>query len=96
MARRFFFTAMGVLALAAAYHLGAVRTEAQGTGTFVSFWQDRATSSGRAYALSSSGDVWRINVGQIGLDPSYMGNIISGPVAADGQSFGTIKDAFRR
>lgn len=48
MAKRFFFTAMGILALAAAYHLGAVRTEAQ----------DSHGTSPILFMTRDGGDIW--------------------------------------
>lgn len=63
MARRFFYTALGVLALAAAYHLGAVRTEAQGSGTFAGIDVSR-----QGYVLSGPTPVESQSFGSIKKD----------------------------
>ena len=95
MAKRFFYLSLGILALATAYHLGAARTEAQGGGQLVHFERDHSTGSGRSYALTATGDVWRFNPNAGNLDPAYLGNITGGPVSIQPDSWGSVKGNFR-
>ena len=45
MTKKFMFLSLGILALAAAYHLGATTTEAQGGGQFVGIFNDTTAAS---------------------------------------------------
>jgi hypothetical protein len=111
MAKRFFYVAMGILALAAAYHLGATRTGAQSGGAFAGISVDSLGHS--TTAITSAGDVYARDGNPVcdhvlgavvwGSDDgscsgwTYMGNVLTGdPVSAQGDTFGAIKGAFRR
>ena len=90
--RKFFFVCAGILCLAAAYHLGATSTGAQSVGgAFVGLSYNLDS---KCFALTSTGDVWKISSNAINpgtLYPEYFGNILSGPVPIEGTSFGKIK-----
>jgi hypothetical protein len=91
MAKRFFYLAMGVLALAISYHLGAAKTNAQSGGAFVGV----AVEGNAVVALTSTGDLYR----RYQEFWTYEGNFLvnaGGPVPVDAKSFGAVKEAFRR
>lgn len=107
MAKRFLFIATGILALTAAYHLGAVRTEAQGGGTFSGISVSVQGSTANTIAITTTGDVYGRSGGPqcaggtmiwnvADCDWQYMGSVVSGPTPAESQSFGSVKDMFRR
>ena len=92
MARRFLFVSLGILALSLAYQIGASRTEAQASGApFVALAHD-ASQGQFFYALASDGDVWRFN--NSSFTPTFVGNVLSGPVPVEGSTWGEIKSKF--
>ncbi|GJM43334.1 MAG: hypothetical protein DHS20C21_01760 [Gemmatimonadota bacterium] len=100
MTRRFFYISMGIVALAAAYHLGATRTEAQGGGQFAGI----AAGPTGTLAITTSGDVYQ-HWGEPRCDGTwyggcpdgwtYMGSVLGGPVPTESQSFGAVKGMFK-
>jgi len=95
MAKRFFYASLGILALATAYHLGASRTDAQGTGPFVALASGDGMTLGEFLALTAAGDVWRIEGNSVNLNPEFLGNVLGGPVSVDPSSLGAIKGSYR-
>ncbi|GJM43337.1 MAG: hypothetical protein DHS20C21_01790 [Gemmatimonadota bacterium] len=111
MAKRFFYLSMGILALTAAYHFGAVRTEAQGGGTFSGIAIDNTFAQPVTVAVTTTGDVYAIGSKPACTGASeptwvsyecapeaawtYMGNIVSGPIPVETRSFGSVKGAFK-
>ncbi len=91
MAKRFLYVCLGILALAAATHLGADNVRAQAGGDFVGI-----TSNGTAnelYAITLSGDCYRSD--NAGYTWMYRGNVLAGTVEARGTSLGDVKSKFR-
>jgi hypothetical protein len=95
MAKRFFCISLGVLCLAAAYHLGSTQTEASGfTGSFVCLTQVGSSSSDYV-ALADTGEVYRIDIDVPGLASFYLGTITGGPVPLEQESWTKIKARYR-
>ncbi len=95
-AKRFFFGSLGILAIAIAYHLGAMYVQAQGGGTVAVIGQDGAIPP-RTYIITAEGDVW-YSVQNFG--PSYPGHVpwtfggnifAGGPTPTKSTSWGEVK-----
>jgi hypothetical protein len=108
MAKRFFFVSLGILCLAAAYHLGVVSSQAQGGGEIAGvanlaphYGFMAVTTGGDVYATygipqcTGSGMVWSDN-GQPDCIWTLVGNILDGPIPAKDSSFGAIKSHYRQ
>ena len=104
-ARKFFYISLGTLALATAYHLGATRTEAQGGATFAGMTVNTAGTRTIAFAITTNGDVYardgmpRCDGGSIAWTSNCewtpVGNVLDGPTALAGGSWGAIKGRFK-
>jgi len=59
MAKKFFFVSLGILALAAAFHLGASTVQSQGSGEVVGIASHSASNgANRVYVGTVCGDVY--------------------------------------
>ncbi len=95
MAKRFFYVCVGLFLLAMSYHLGANNATAQGqTNPIVA----TGPTSGTVYdVILANGDVYGIGNPNFGsLSPVYRGNIFGQPVQASPESWGAVKDRYRR
>jgi hypothetical protein len=101
--RTFLHVSLGILALAAAYHLGARSVTAQGLGTIAGFSASASHCNGTFHVITDTGDVYgRDMTGGLcgsGAGPlSYLGNIWAGggPTPTTSQeSFGSVKARYR-
>lgn len=93
MARKFFYVCAGLLMLAAAYHLGAERAQAQTGGTFVAMAS--STANGYLLTLTATGDVYASTDGT-GNTWHFVRNIVAGgAVSAQPQTWGQLKARYR-
>jgi hypothetical protein len=93
MAKRFFYVCLGLLALAAAYHLGASSAQSQATGTFVSLAPGPGDGSREMYALTSNGDFYGMSMSDMRVW-TYWGNVAGG-VSTQSATWGGIKAQFK-
>ena len=101
-AKAFAFVALGILALVAAFHLGARSAQGQAPGVVAAAVPSNPylrDSAGNAYygVLMENGDAygWRTTEyggPTVGVAPQYLGNLFSGaPVQTQGTTWGRIK-----
>jgi hypothetical protein len=83
---------LGILALAAAYHLGARSAVAQASDNPVVAGFD-SPASGYVVALTANGDVYRSN--SYAVNWSFSGNIFGAPTPATPATLGEIKSRYR-
>ncbi len=106
MAKRFFYVAMGILALSMAYNLGANQASAQSGGAFAGISVSVQGTMANTLAITSNGDVYgRSGAPQCSGDTmiwnntncewQLMGNVVTGPVPVSTQSFGSLKGQFK-
>ena len=99
-ARSFFYVSLGILALAAAYHLGATtaRAQAQGPVAAVGGMPGTYLSSVDITVMTQSGDMYtRHWYGSFDTPLRYLGNFWAGggATAARQESFGAVKVRYR-
>ena len=86
MLKRFMYAAIGVLALAVAFHFGATTATGQGTGRFVAITY---ILGGPVLALTDGGDVWSARWDDCSRW-TYCGTI-GGGVAVEPSTWGQVK-----
>ncbi len=96
MAKKFFYVCAGLFLLALTYHFGARSAIAQAGATGFGFTADAGyllvmTPNGDVYA--SGGDYRSVN--GIG-SPYFVGNFWNGATATTPQSWGQVKDRYRK
>jgi hypothetical protein len=104
MAKKFLFVSLGILALAAAYQLGATRTEAQQGGvTFAGISVDAnvpittaITTGGDVYARGAFPNCDGSWFGP-GCDSGWhqLGNVLDGPINVEDKTWGSINGNFK-
>jgi hypothetical protein len=98
--RTFLNVSLGILALAAAYHLGARSAIAQAGGQLVGFTVTDLSSearTGNVYVITASGEVFSRGMNSVaGPGPlNSLGNFWGGPTPARQESFGAVKARYR-
>ena len=97
MAKRFFYVCAGLFLLALSYHLGANSATAQAPGNSVVGVESAMTTY--VNVVTANGDVYRVDAGQGGggaLNSTYRGNIFGVPVQAQPETWGAVKDKYRK
>lgn len=94
MAKRFFYVCAGIFLLALTYHLGARSAGAQAPGNPV-VGCGVAAYGGQfgTVAVTANGDFYVLN--NIGT-PRYNGNIFGTPTSTTTESWGAVKDKYRK
>jgi hypothetical protein len=90
-AKSFFHVCLGILALVAAYHLGATTATAQAPGNpAVGI---TVAGNGVVYVLAADGSVWQ----RLENGPNWTpyGNPLNGPTPVQQQSWGAVKQRYR-
>jgi len=94
MAKKFLCVALGVLSLAAAFHLGA-RNAGAFSGEVAASWGWATTpGGGMGYVVTTNGDVYQVNMAGT-FYSQYLGNALTGSTATEKSSWGGIKGKFR-
>ena len=93
--RTFLHVSLGILALAAAYHLGARSATAQAGTQVLGFAVTE--SGGNAYVITTSGEVFSRSMNSVGGGGplNSLGNFWGGPTPARQESFGAVKARYR-
>ncbi len=91
MAKKFLYVCLGILALAAASHLGADNVRAQAGGDFVGIAS--GATANEVYTITLSGDCYRSD--NAGYSWMYRGNVLAGSVDAKSSSLGDVKSKYR-
>ena len=98
--RTFLHVSLGILALAAAYHLGARSATAQAGTQVLGFAVTESGGDprvGNAYVITTSGEVFSRSMNSVGGGGplNSLGNFWGGPTPARQESFGAVKARYR-
>ena len=100
-AKSFFYASLGILALAAAYHLGARTAGAQAGGSTITAAASTGSASGNigpVVVFTANGDCYHQQSVAGGGAPYYYvldGNVFSGPTPSATQTWGSLKAKYR-